>query len=67
MRSSIVRSDSSCSIRVDNGQQSLRPRQDIAQILNLGKQLEELRDDLVLLEAGQAVQPQVQDGLRLYL
>ena len=82
MRSSIVRSDVLLDpraplvavgfadlekLRADDSQQPFRPREDIAQILNLGKELEELRDDLVLLEAGQAMQPQVQDGLRLDL
>jgi hypothetical protein len=51
----------------DDCQQPFRPREDIAQILNLGEQLEELSDDLVLLETGQAMQPQVQNRLRLYL
>ena len=48
-------------------EQAVRPREDLAEVADLLEQLGELGDDLVLLETGQAVQPQVEDGLGLGL
>ncbi len=55
------------SSRADDGEQAVRPREDLAQVADLLEQLGELGDDLVLLETGQAMQPQVEDGLGLDL
>ena len=48
-------------------QQPFRPREDVAEILDLQQQLLELGDDLVLLQRGKAIQTQVEDRLCLHL
>ena len=49
----------------DHLQQALGAREDVAQVADDVEQLVVLGQDLVLLEAGQAVQPQVEDRLGL--
>ena len=51
----------------DDLQQPFRAREDVAKVPDLVQQFGEFRDDLVLLEAGQAMQAQVEDGLGLLL
>ena len=51
----------------DDGGDALRSRQDVQQIVNFGHHLFVFNNDLVLLQAGQALQAHLQDLLRLRL
>src|SRR5690606_14215506 len=52
-------------LRTDDAEQTLRPRKDVSEILDLFEERLELLPDLVLLQSGEAVQPEIEDGLRL--
>ena len=54
-------------LRADHGQQPFGSRQDVAQVTDQGQELLVFRDDLVLFEPGQPIEPHVENGLRLDL